>query len=163
EAALQAVMAAEGLLQVAQVVARGERLDGAQLAAVGLHPEDQAGADRLAVHQDRACPADAVLTPQVGPGEPEVLPQHVGQGLSGLDEDLVLGAVDAQRHQVLVQHLSSCSRASSRDISSGGVTGTCCNRGPWLRRASLRADSTVAGAPMVPPSPIPLAPVSVWS
>jgi hypothetical protein len=58
----------------AGAVGGGQTLDRADLPAVTLHGEHQAGPDRVAVHQDRAGPADAVLATQMRAGEIAVLP-----------------------------------------------------------------------------------------
>ena len=93
-------MAPERLLQgVQRAVGGGEALHGADLGAVGLHGEQQAGPHGLTVGQHGAGPADAVLAPQVGAGQPAVLAQRVGQGLARLDGDAVLGAVHRQHHR----------------------------------------------------------------
>ena len=85
EAALQAVVIHEGLLHRMQLVAVGEALDGADLLAVGLHGEHQAGAHRLAVDDHRAGAADAVLAADMGAGLAAILADGVGQRAPRLD------------------------------------------------------------------------------
>src|SRR5262249_42882426 len=99
--ALQRVMVAECLLQVGQLVAVGQALHRADLRAVGLHPEDQAGARRRAVQPHRARAADAVLAAHVGAGVAEVVAEHVGKRPRGPREQPVPGAVAAQPPLVL--------------------------------------------------------------
>ena len=71
EAALQRVMAPERLLQHRQAARRRrEAFDGADVRAVRLHRERQAGARRHAVDLDRAGAADAVLAADMGAGAP---------------------------------------------------------------------------------------------
>src|SRR5690606_34085733 len=74
-------------------------------------------------------------------------------------------AVDVQADQLLLpgglvgglRH----DAASSALATVSGVMGVLSSSVPVPRSASLTAFSTAAGAPMVPPSPAPLAPVSV--
>ncbi len=87
EAALQAVVVDEGLLQRMQLLAVGEPFDGADLPAVGLDREHQAGADRLAVEDDRAGAADAVLAADMRAGLAAVVADRVDQRLARLDAD----------------------------------------------------------------------------
>src|SRR5450432_2635501 len=61
EAALQSVMGNECALQRMQRVAYGQPLDGADLFALRLHREHQAGAQDRVVEDDGASPANAVL------------------------------------------------------------------------------------------------------
>ncbi len=104
EAALQAVVIDEGLLQRMQRLAIGEPFDGADLPAVGLDREHQAGADRLAVEDDGAGAADAVLAADMGAGLAAVVADRIDQRLARLDADVVRAAVDRQRDVDLVTH-----------------------------------------------------------
>jgi len=61
EAALQRVVAAEGLLQRVQLPRQAQALDREHLGSVELAGEQQARSGGLVVHQDRAHAADAVL------------------------------------------------------------------------------------------------------
>ena len=72
------------------------------LGAVGLHREQQARAHGLAVEQDGARAADAVLAAEVRAGEVAVLAEEVGERLAGLGTAPVALAVDGQRDVVLV-------------------------------------------------------------
>ena len=95
EAALQAVRLPERLLQRVELAGpRRQPLDRRQLAAVGLHGEHQAGAHRLAVEQDRAGAAHAVLAADVGAGQAQLVAQEVGEQQARLDLALVGRAVD---------------------------------------------------------------------
>src|SRR5215472_4909822 len=177
ESALQRVVVAERLLQIGKLVAVGQALHRAHLGAVRLHAEHQAGAHRRAVNPDRARPADAVLAAHVGAGVAEVVAQHVGERAPGLDGQFVLGAVDPQPHLVLVRHPTRLPFPLHRPVTpapagtppappsaaqtSAGSTGMWSKLAPVPVSASLTALSTVAGAPIMPPSPIPLAPLSL--
>ena len=75
----------ERRLHRVQLAVGGEALDGRDLGAVGLHGEHEARPHGVAVEQDGAGAAHAVLAPEVRAGEPAVLAQEVGQRLAGLD------------------------------------------------------------------------------
>src|ERR1700716_4174020 len=108
ETALQAVVVAEGLLQRVQLgIAHRDALDRGDLVAVGLHRQHQAGARRLAVEQDRAGAAYAVLAAKMRAGEPEIMPDKIRQGDADLDLLLVTLAVDGQRDGSLLGHAVS--------------------------------------------------------
>jgi hypothetical protein len=84
EAALQAVVLDERLLQRVQFpVLALEPLDRGDGGAVGLHPEHQARPRGLPVDEHGAGTADPVLAPEMGTGEPAVLPQGVREGAPG--------------------------------------------------------------------------------
>src|SRR5712691_1366690 len=98
EAALQAVIVAERLLQRMQLlVARRDALDGEDVVAVRLHREHQAGARRIAVEQDGAGAAHAVLAAEMGAGQAEIVADEIRQRDADLDLLLVPLAVDGQR------------------------------------------------------------------
>ena len=97
-------MVHESLLHHMQVVAFRQALDGADLLAFGLHGEDQAGAHRLALDDDGAGAADAVLAADMRAGLAAVLADGVGQRAARLDRDGVVAAVDGQGDGELVGH-----------------------------------------------------------
>ena len=94
----------EGLLHRMQLVAIRQPFDGADLLAIGLHGEHQAGAHRLAVDDDRAGAADAVLAADMGAGLPAILADGVSQCAPRLDADRVVAAVDGQGDGGLFAH-----------------------------------------------------------
>src|SRR5262249_8879680 len=97
EAALEAVVFMEGLLQGMQLVGRGrDALDGENIMAVRLHREHQAGARRAIVEEDGACPANAVLAAEMGAGEAELVTDEISQCHADLDFFFVALAVDGQ-------------------------------------------------------------------
>jgi hypothetical protein len=96
EPALQSVMLVEGLLERMELAVLRQPLHGRQLGAVGLHGQHQARPRGLPVDEDRAGPADAVLAPDVGPREPEVLADEVDEQLAGRAAALPRGAVDGE-------------------------------------------------------------------
>src|SRR5687767_2218586 len=127
EAALKAVMLAERLLKRIEPVAVGETLHGLDLAPVYLRREQQTRAHGGAVEHDRARAADAVLAPEMGAGEVEVVPEEVGQGLPYLDRPLVHASVHGDPDGPLVHGRSfapgcpstrSRARASARRVST---------------------------------------------
>ena len=74
------MVAAEGFLQHRKSARfRRQRLDGADLCAVGLHRERQAGARRHAVDLDGAGAADAVLAADMGAGHRQLMAQEIGE------------------------------------------------------------------------------------
>src|ERR1700732_772964 len=79
EPALQRVMLAERLLQTVELLDGAEAFDGLERAAVGLHREQQAGAHAVAVENDSAGAADAMLAADMGAGEAERLAQEVAE------------------------------------------------------------------------------------
>ena len=105
EAALQAMVLVEGLLQRMQLVgARRDAFDGEDLVAVRLHREHQAGARRQPVQEDGAGAAHAVLAAEMGAGQAELVADEVGEGDAHLDLFLVALAVDGQRDRARLAH-----------------------------------------------------------
>jgi hypothetical protein len=78
----------KGLLQRMQLISSRKAFDSGDRMAIGLHREDQTGAYRAAVEQHRAGTAHAVLTPDVGAGEAELLSQEIAQQQARLDRAL---------------------------------------------------------------------------
>ena len=85
ETTLQRMMAAEGLLQRAEVLVSGQRLDGRDRAPVGLDGEQAAAAHRDAVEEHGARAADPVLAADVRPREPEPVAEEVREQEPRLD------------------------------------------------------------------------------
>ena len=98
EAALQAVLLPEPLLDRVQVAVLGEALDRGDLDAVALHGEEVAGLHGLAVHEDGAGAALAGVAPDVGAGEPDQLANIVDEQESRLHFVAVRLAVDGHLH-----------------------------------------------------------------
>ena len=103
-------MLTERLLQRVQPAVAHQPLDGGDLGAVRLHGEHQAGARGLAVDEDGAGAADAVLAADVGAGQLEILAQEVHQELARLAAALARRAVDGE---VDVRHAPSLARAGA--------------------------------------------------
>src|SRR5262245_34069859 len=96
ESALQGVVLAKRRLQGMEVSVRGEPFDRLEGTAVGLHREQQAGADGGAVKPDRAGAAHAVLAADVRPREAESVTDEVREQKAGLHIFAVGAAVDGQ-------------------------------------------------------------------
>src|SRR6266508_86182 len=96
EAALQAVVLVEGLLQRMQLAVLHQPLHRHELRPVRLHREHQAGAGRQAVDEHGAGAADAVLATDVGPGEAQVLAQEVHEELARLAAPLPPLTIDGE-------------------------------------------------------------------
>src|SRR6516165_3048376 len=161
------MMVGEGLLQRAERLGRAECLHRLYGPPVRLDAEHKAGACGEPVHQHCAGAADPVLTANVGAGERQVVAQHIGERAARFDGQFVLGAVHREPDRMNIGHwvfllLSTGSREPAPAIAattSAGRTGMRPTLAPTCASASLTAFSTAAGAPMVPPSPIPLAPI----
>src|SRR5439155_14804818 len=96
-AALEGVVLVEGTLDMVELAVRGEAFDRRDLGAVGLHGEDGAGLDRLAVDQDRAGAAGGRVAADVRAGEPELLAEEVDEQLPRFDLRLMPRAVHGDR------------------------------------------------------------------
>ena len=82
-----------GLQRIQLAVGRGQALDGLDVVAVGLHREHDARPRRLAVEEDRARAADAVLAPDVRAGQAEILAEEIAEQQARLDLAAVPRAV----------------------------------------------------------------------
>src|SRR5262249_45916365 len=111
EAALQAVVLDERLLQGMQLVAVGEAFHRTDRPPLRLHGEHQARAHGLAVEQHCAGAADAVLAADMGSSLPAVVADRVDQRAARIDTDLVAPAVDGERELALLGHAAACSSA----------------------------------------------------
>src|SRR5690606_23169140 len=96
EAALQGVIAVEGLLQCSQCAAFGQAFDGLDLCSLSLHGIHEAGAYLIAVVADGAGAAGTLFAADVGPGQVQFLAQEVGQGQAWTDAAADALAVDGQ-------------------------------------------------------------------
>ena len=94
EAALEAVLVPERLLERVEVGAVGHPLDGLELAAVGLDGEHRARLGALAIDVDGARAAVAGVAADVRAGQPEVVAQEMDEEQARLDIGLVRLAVD---------------------------------------------------------------------
>ena len=105
EAALQAVIVLEGLLQRVQLLVVGrDALHRQNLPPVGLDREHEATSRGAAVEQDSAGAANAVLASDMGAGEQELVANEVGQQHPGLDLARVGLAVDRDSDLAQVSH-----------------------------------------------------------
>src|SRR5262249_2049214 len=118
------------------------------------------GAHGIAVEQHRAGAAHAVLAAEMGAGQPAILADRVGERAPRLDADIVPAPVDREREVDLVAHGRCSMAARSAARMRRGVAGISSIVTPRCASASLIALRTAAGAPIVPPSPSPLARVT---
>src|SRR4029078_20650 len=79
EAALQAVLIPERLLERVERRLAGHPLDGLELATIRLAREHRAGLRALAIDVDGAGAAVARVAPDVGAGQPEVVAQEMDE------------------------------------------------------------------------------------
>jgi len=96
EAALEAVLVPESLLDGVEVAIGGEAFDGDDVAAVGLDREHGAAFDDFAVKGDGACAADGRLAADVGAGEAGDFAKVVDEEHARFDFIGVRFAVDGQ-------------------------------------------------------------------
>src|SRR5216683_309189 len=135
-------------------------LDGADLGALRLHRQHDAGPRGLAVEQDRAGAADAVLAARVGPGKAEILAEEVDQQLARLGAPSVHLAVDRQADVDEIGHqrilpLPAAARRTARPAS----TRVRCRRNSadpfWSVIGSTEPAATVAASSTAaPPRPL---------
>ena len=122
-----------------QLAVDGEALDGRDLGAVGLHGEHETRPHGVAVEQDGARSAHAVLAPEVRAGEPAVLPQGVGEHLAWLDRE-------GTRSPLTVSDTERSATAPARSHAQQLVS-------PPPRRSAAAARPRRAGRPEVPTRP----------
>ncbi len=102
---------------------RREALDGAEGAAVGLHGEEEAGADGRTVELHRARSADSLLAADVGAVQGGSMADEVGKKQARLDVRLVRAPVDldddAARHARRLDQRPMCELAEQRATPVG--------------------------------------------
>jgi hypothetical protein len=103
EAALQRVIVAKRLLHRVQRVAVGDVLDGLDRAALGLHRQQRARLDRLAIDMDDAGAALAGVAADMGAGEAERLAQELHQQGAPLDRRRNRLAVHGEAHRFCME------------------------------------------------------------
>jgi citrate lyase gamma subunit len=89
-------MLVEGLLQRMEAALAGESLDGSKLGAVGLYGKRGARPGRLAVKENGAGAADAVLTARVRSSKSQVLSDEVNEQLARLATAAVRLAIHSE-------------------------------------------------------------------
>ncbi len=120
----------EDLLQRRQVLLVAQALHRPDVRGIGLDAEQQTRADGFPVEQHRARTAHALFAPDVRPRVAEIATAAIAR----------------------------CSRIAPS--SRSGVIGMSSISTPRCASASDTAFAIAAGAPIMPPSPIPLAPVA---
>jgi hypothetical protein len=109
-------MVDESLLQWVQCAIRCQPLDRGHFGTVLHNGEREAGIDPAAVHQHGARAALAVITALFRAGQVEMVAQRIEQCRPRREFELLLNAVDEQRHRYILWWWDSwlgC-RASSR-------------------------------------------------
>src|SRR5688500_11335311 len=103
-----------------EAVAGTEALHGRDPPPVGAHRQHETGPDGVAVHDDGAGTAHAVLAPDVRAGEAERDAEDVDQEPAWLDGELVRDVVDGEanrhsgRHAQLLPARSAANAIASR-------------------------------------------------
>src|SRR5215467_8672801 len=96
-------------------------------------------------------------------GEAAIIAQRVGQAAPRLDADRALIAIHRERDVLFIAHCALRPTSRSNCIIPCGVIGISKMPTPNGANASDTALSIAAGAPIVPPSPTPFAPVTLAS
>src|SRR5262245_4209840 len=96
EAALQGVVLAKARLQRREALVLREPLDRDDFAALGLHRQHQTAAHRFAIEEHCAGTANPVLAADMRPGQPQVMPQAIGESQARLDRNLDLASIDLE-------------------------------------------------------------------
>src|SRR4029079_17714554 len=139
-----------------QSVALRQTLHGSDFFPLGLHGKHQAGTHRFAVHDHGAGPADTVLAADMGTRLPAVLADRISESAPRFDFDRIAAAVNIKCDRGFLAHgaFSALRMAARMRCRAAGISSISTPNGD---SASLTALMTAAGAPMVPPSPSPLA------
>src|SRR6202051_3384769 len=152
ESALQTVMLVERLLQRVQgAVVNSDALDRQDLVPVGLHREHQARSRRIAVEENGAGAAHAVLAAEMGAGQAELMAQEIRQRHPHRHGGFMALAVDGDgnasrlAHGLLPLPMRSCALTSARRDSTVAK----CRRydaGAWISSmaSSLRNASQIS-------------------
>src|SRR5262245_27615964 len=146
----------EGLLHRVQLFAACQSFDRPDFSTVRLHGEHQTRPHRLSIHNYGTGAADTVLAADVCAGLSAILADRVGQSTSRLNIDRVIAGIDGERDRCFLGH-ACFSTLRKAERTRCGVAGISSISTPNGDNASLIALITAAGAPMVPPSPRPLA------
>src|SRR5690242_4421813 len=95
----------EALLDRAELAVASQALDRRNLGALGLHREQEARAHCLAIEQNGARAAYAVLAADVGAGEREILAEVIAEQLPRLDRAVIEDAIDRDGQVLFARHL----------------------------------------------------------
>src|SRR5262245_50810117 len=114
EAALQAVLLPEALLQRVERASLRQALDGLDRPAVGLDGEDSAALHRATVQAHGASAAARRVTADVRAGQSEVLADEVDEQRTGADLAGVLFAVHGDGDRVLAHGRAPWARSMAR-------------------------------------------------
>src|ERR1043166_65419 len=92
--ALQSGVLEELLLKWVQILRRCDALDRRDLLALNLDAENEARVDEPAIEHHIARAAVAVVAPFLGPGQMQLITEHLEQALARLAQDVRVSAVD---------------------------------------------------------------------
>src|SRR5262249_60473627 len=114
----------EGALQGMEPVALGEPFHSTDRTSGRLNGKHQAGADRLAINDDRAGAAHAVLAADVRAGLTAILADGVRERAPRLDTDRIVACIDGERESDAVRSggaWGAASRAGRIHCGDGGA------------------------------------------
>src|SRR5690242_1010753 len=118
-AALRRATLGEGQLERVQGVVASKALDSGDGGILGFDGEQQAGEDRLAIHQHGAGATVAQLAAVLGASQVQLLTQHFEQGVGGRGGYLACLAVDLEGHKLLGHGIHSWAEGSRRAVGGG--------------------------------------------
>src|SRR5579859_338858 len=121
DAALEAAVIDEGLLQRMQLLALGHALDRGDPRAVHLHGQRDAGGDEAAVEQHGAGATDADAARLLGAGEAEVVAQQIDQRAPRRHARLARLAVDREPDAVWADRFHYCAPPRAAGCAAGSV------------------------------------------
>lgn len=107
----------EGLLEGVELIAAGETFDGADLAALDFHAEDETGGDDAAVEFDRAGAAVAIAAALFGAREADDIAEAFEERLARFAEELDGFVVDGGLNADFIGH----GKLSRRQIGGRGA------------------------------------------
>jgi hypothetical protein len=103
EAALEAMLSLEGLLQWVQLLAPSQSLYRSDLGAVTLHRQQQTTAYSLAVKENGTGTTDPVLAAKMGTGQIQLVAQKICQAAAGFNRALDCLTVHPEANGVLAR------------------------------------------------------------
>src|SRR6202171_6862980 len=118
KAALQRIAIAKGGLQIGDLTAVGQSLDGLDRCAVCLHRQHQAGTNDLAVDAHRTRAADPMLATDMRPCQLQMLPQEVRPIETRLNMRPDASTIDVERDLHVRRHTGPPALRSGRPRSA---------------------------------------------
>ena len=93
EPALKTVLFAKLGLDRIQLIRRAQALDRHDISTIGSHSQRQARANAVAIHEDGAGPANAVLAADMRPGKPDGVADEIGKQQTRLNTRRIFSSV----------------------------------------------------------------------